>query len=149
VFSANVTGRSQSVWSSRRWKSAQVAQALAAYQGQTRARTLPVGTMTKACQSNKDRKHELWPAQPPHHLLVTRSSVPQRQIIHVMHRWAMAVHRNNRAPFLLRQIESEPTRAISPYRVSLNEPFFGVHAGGGWTIVMCLARLSTAPISYT
>jgi hypothetical protein len=62
------------------------------------------------------------------------------------------MHRNNHATFLLRQIESESTRAITPYSIVLLliNPVFGVSTGPRprWTVVMCLARLSMAPISY-
>src|SRR6267154_4383938 len=66
------------------------------------------------------------------------SSVSQCQI---MPAYDAPMHRNNRSTFLLRQIESELTRAITPHHASLNKVFPG-------HVVMCLARLSMAPISY-
>src|SRR5258708_21217434 len=61
------------------------------------------------------------------------------------------MHRNNGPAFLLPQIDFESSSAITPYRVSFNEHIVGVFPtvpGPRWTAVMCLARLSMAPISY-
>ena len=55
-------------------------------------------------------------------------------------------HGNNHAAFLLRQTESESTRAITSYR-ALDKPFFWVPSPGPrslWTAVMC--HVSCAPI---
>jgi hypothetical protein len=128
VFSTNVTGRSQSVWSSHCPHGAgrvlRPAQALAQtgsilqYSGITflvasrKNSGSNFGTMTKACQCNTDTNHG---HRRIAFLCFTMSNNANNALM----------HRNNRAAFLLRRIESESARAIiAPYCASLNKPFF-------------------------